>query len=78
MTTHRQREKTAAPSYPDEKTVGPHLVIDRVEWVPGEHPDPHRRDDGRLSYPEPYLRCLRCGVECFSEADFPEECEPGD
>jgi len=69
-------EKTAAPSFPDAESVGDHLVVDRVEWVPGADPEPHRRDDGQRAYAESYFRCLRCGVECLSKRDFPDSCDP--
>lgn len=82
MSTHESNERavgeqrSAAPSYPDATPVGDHLVIDTVDWVPGADPEPHRRQDGQRMYAEPYVRCLRCGIECLSTRDFPEECEP--
>lgn len=70
------RDRTSpAPAFPDAEYVGDHLVIDKTEWVPGEHPEPHRREDGQPGYPETYLRCLRCGAERLSRADFPETCD---
>jgi len=73
MTTHPHR--TTAPDYPEAEPVGDHLVVDRSEWIPGPHPDRHRRYDGQRAYREQYYRCLRCGVECVSTADFPPECD---
>ena len=67
--------KSAADRYPDATYVGDHLVVDRTEWVPGEHPDPHLRRAGQETYLEAYLRCLRCGEERLREADFPPTCE---
>lgn len=75
MSTHKHERKAAAPAYPDAEPVGAHLVIDKVEWVPGADPDPHMRHDGQEMYAESYFRCIRCGVECLSKRDFPEECE---
>jgi hypothetical protein len=52
------------------------LVIDKTEWVPGKHPDPHRQRESQTEYLERYLRCIQCGVEVLSKRDLPEECEP--
>jgi hypothetical protein len=70
-----QEKRSADPTYPDARYVGPHLVIDKTEWVPGAHPEPHRREDGQTEYAESYFRCIRCGAERLSERDFPEECD---
>lgn len=76
MSTHIERR--AAPRYPDAESVDGHLIVDRTEWIPGKHPERHRRWDGQRAYRERYYRCIRCGVECVSLADFPPECEgPG-
>jgi hypothetical protein len=72
MTTHPDQPK-AAPSQPDPDVVGEHLVVDKREWVPGEHPDPHRRRGGRW-YLETYFRCVRCADERLSTREFREEC----
>lgn len=77
MSTHRDSPRSAAPSYPDATPVGPHLVIDKTEWVPGRHPETHRRREGQRSYAESYYRCVKCGTECLSTDDFPEECDAG-
>lgn len=74
MSTHKNT-RSAAPSHPEADAVGPHLVIDRTEWIPGSHPEPHRRGDGQRAYAETYYRCLKCGIETVSKADFPEECD---
>jgi hypothetical protein len=66
---------SAAPSFPDAEYVGPHLIIDKTEWVPGENPEPHLREDGQTTYAERYLRCLRCGAERLHRDEFPEECD---
>lgn len=76
MSTHTRDDRTSAPSYPDATPAGDHLVVDRTEWVPGAHPDPHLRDPARAAYPETYLRCLRCGAEALHADDLPENCEP--
>ena len=68
---------TQSNRYPDAERVGEHLIIDRTEWVPGEHPNPHRRHHGQTAYLERYYRCLRCGCEAISKADLPAECESG-
>ena len=69
--------KSAAPTFPDAEYVGPHLIVDKTEWVPGRHPEPHLREDGQTTYPERYLRCLRCGAERLRRDEFPEECDSG-
>jgi len=69
--------KSAAPTFPDAEYVGPHLIVDKTEWVPGCHPEPHLREDDQTTYPERYLRCLRCGAERFRRDEFPEECDAG-
>lgn len=70
-----REHESAAPAYPDAEYVGQHLIIDKTEWVPGANPEPHLREDGQTSYPDRYLRCLRCGAERTRRADFPEECD---
>ena len=69
--------KSAAPTFPDAEYVGPHLIVDKTEWVPGRHPEPHLREDGQTTYPERYLRCLRCGAERLRRDEFPEEGDAG-
>lgn len=76
MTTHNDR-KRAAPSHPDADAVGDHLVIDKREMVPGDHPEPHRRHGGDW-YLETYFRCIRCGEQRLRKDDFPEECSERD
>ena len=68
-------EKLLDNSYPDAQRVGEHLVIDKTEWVPGKHPDPHRGHEGQTEYLERYLRCIQCGVEVLNKRDFSEKCE---
>lgn len=53
-----------------------HLVIDKREWVPGKHPDPHRRREGQTEYVERYLECVVCGADRLRKRDFSETCEP--
>jgi hypothetical protein len=72
MTTHPNR--STVPNYPDAEAVVDRLVADRTEWIPGPHPDCERRYDGQRAYREEYYRCIRCGVECVSTADFPDHC----
>lgn len=67
--------KSASPTFPDAEYVGDHLIIDKTEWVPGRNPEPHLREDGQTTYPERYLRCLRCGAERLHRDEFPEECD---
>lgn len=69
------RQRSAAPSHPDPEPVGDHLVIDKVDWVPGADPDPHRRVDGQRAYAEPYFRCILCGEERLSRDAFPDDCD---
>jgi len=73
MTTHPHR--SSVPDFPEAAAVGGHLVVDRTEWIPGPHPEERRRYDGQRAYREEYYRCIRCGVECVSTADFPEACD---
>lgn len=75
MTTHTNR-KSSAPEHPDATPVGEHLVVDKTEWIPGEHPDRHRRWDGQQAYRERYVYCIKCGAERMAEADFPDACDP--
>jgi hypothetical protein len=75
MSTHTNDLQTTAPTYPDAEPIGPHLVVDKTEWVPGKDPEPHRRYDGQRAYHERYYRCLVCGEERLSTADFPEQCD---
>lgn len=70
------RMRTSSDEFPDASPVGEHLVIDKREWVPGEHPEPHRREQGQQAYMEHYFRCLRCGVEVLRKRDLPQECDP--
>ena len=67
--------KSAAPTFPDAEYVGPHLIVDKTEWAPGANPEAHLREDGQTTYPERYLRCLRCGVERLHRDEFPAECD---
>ncbi len=75
MSNTDSRVETLSNRHPDAEQVGPHLVIDKTEWVPGKHPDPHRRHEGQTEYLEKYLRCIQCGVEVLSKGDLPETCE---
>jgi hypothetical protein len=77
MSDTSSRVETLSNRYPNAERVGPHLVIDKTEWVPGKHPDPHQRHEGQTEYLERYLRCVQCGVEVLREDDFPETCESG-
>jgi hypothetical protein len=71
-------EESLSDRHPDAERVGPHLVIDKTEWVPGKHPDPHRRHEGQAEYLERYLQCVQCGVKVLRERDLPATCEPED
>lgn len=75
MSTHNTDRPSTAPRYPDAYPVGPHLVIDQTEWVPGQDPEPHRRVDGQRAYRESYYRCLTCGAERQAKQYFPEHCD---
>jgi len=75
MSTH-EKDKRAVPTYSDARPVGQHLVVDKVDWVPGFNPETSLREDGTVGYTERYLRCVRCGKERLSQGRFPEEC-PG-
>jgi hypothetical protein len=73
--TTRGLERLSDNSYPDAQRVGAHLVIDKKDWVPGKHPEPHLREEGQTGYWESYLKCIDCGVEVLSKRDLPESCE---
>ena len=75
MSDTSSRVETLSNRHPDAEQVGPHLVIDKTECVPGKHPDPLRRHEGQTEYLERYLRCIQCGVEVLSKRDLPESCE---
>ena len=77
MANTSSRVETLSNSYPDAERVGPHLVINKTGWIPGKHPDPHRRHEGQTEYLERYLRCIQCEVEVLSKDDLPETCESG-
>lgn len=66
--------KSAAPSHPDARAVGEHLVVDKSEWVPGRNPERQLGYDGQRGYAEAYLRCIQCGAERQSERGFPPDC----
>ena len=68
-------EESLSDRHPDAERIGPHLVIDKTEWVPGQHPDPHRQHENQTEYLDRYLRCVRCGVEVLNKRDFPKTCE---
>jgi succinate dehydrogenase/fumarate reductase-like Fe-S protein len=68
-------EESLSDRHPDAERVGPHLVIDKTEWVPGKHPEPHRQHENQTEYLERYLRCIQCGVEVLNKRDFPKTCE---
>ena len=70
------RMKSTAADFPEATSVGAHLVIDKREWVPGEHPEPHLREQGQQGYMESYFRCIRCGAEALRKADLPGDCTP--
>lgn len=78
MSNTNSRVETLSNRYPDAEQVGPHLVIDKTQWCPGPHPDPHRRREGQTQYREEYLRCIQCGVDVLNERDFPVECDGGE
>ena len=67
-------EESLSDRHPDAERIGPHLVIDKTEWVPGKHPDSHRQHENQTEYLERYLRCIKCGVEVLREDDLPEAC----
>jgi len=75
MSDTSSRVETLSNRHPDTEQVGPHLVIDKTEWVPGKHPDPHQRHEGQTQYRESYHRCIQCGSEVLSKRDLPKTCE---
>lgn len=75
MSDTSSRVETLSNRHPDAEQVGPHLVIDKTEWVPGKHPEPHRGYEGQTEYLERYLRCIQCGVEVLNTEDLPETCD---
>lgn len=68
-------KKASSPSYPDTEYVGDHLVIEKTEYVPGQHPEPYHRQPGQTEYCETFYRCVKCRVECLRREDFPAQCE---
>ncbi len=70
-----RRVETLSNQYPDAERVGDHIVLDKSEWCPGKHPEPHLRDEHQVGYVESYYRCIRCGVEVMRTRDLPDECE---
>jgi hypothetical protein len=75
MSTHKNESTSPTPTYPNAHPVGHHLLIDKTEWVPGPHPEPHRRSAGQRTYPESYFRCIKCGEERLSKRRFPDSCD---
>ena len=75
MSNTTSRVETLSDRYPDARHVDAHLVIDKTQWCPGQHPDPHRQHEGQTEYLERYLTCLRCGTEVLNERDLPVECD---
>jgi len=73
--SNRYEIRAPAPNHPDAKHVDAHLVVERQEWIPGEHPNPDRGHDGQTEYLERYLHCLRCEIEVIDERDLPVECD---
>ena len=73
--SNRYEISAPAPNHPDARHVDAHLVINKTQWCPGPHPDPHRRHEGQTEYLERYLRCIECGVEVQSKRDLPIECD---
>ena len=69
-------KRASAPEHPDVERAGEHYVIRKGEWVPGKHPDPHRRHEGQRMYLERFVRCVQCGAEALRKDDLPTECEP--
>jgi hypothetical protein len=76
MSDTSSRVETLSNRHPDAEQVGPHLVTDKTDWVPGKHPDPHRQREGQTEYLESYYQCLRCEVQVLSKDNLPEACEP--
>lgn len=75
MAKTTSRVETLSDRFPDARYVDAHLIIDKTQWCPGPHPDPHRRHDGQTEYLERYLKCLRCRTEVLNERDLPVECD---
>jgi hypothetical protein len=69
-------KRASAPDHPEAERIGEHLVIDKAEWVPGEHPESHRGHEGQTAYRESFIKCLRCRVEVMHEDALPETCTP--
>lgn len=69
-----QEKESSAPTDPNVQPVGPHLVTDKTDWIPGADPEPHLRESGQTEYAESYFRCIRCGRERLRLTDFPGEC----
>ena len=75
MSNTDSRVETLSNRHPDAEQVGPHLVIDKTDWVPGQHPDPHRGHPEQTEYLEHFYRCTLCGVEVLQKRDFPKTCD---
>jgi hypothetical protein len=75
MSDTSSRVETLSDRHPDAERVGPHLVIDKTDWVPGQNPDPHRGHPEQTEYLEHFYRCTLCGVEVLQKRDLPETCE---
>lgn len=70
-----QETKSSAPRFPDAEYVGPHLVIDKTEWIPEARPESHRPEEERTAHADSYFRCIRCGAERLHKHEFPDECD---
>ena len=75
MSDTSSRVETLSNRDPNAERVGPHLVIDKTDWVPGKHPDPHRQYESQTEYLERYIQCIQCGIEVLNEGGLPEECD---
>ena len=67
-------KRASAQQHPDAEQVGSHLIIDKTEWIPGQHPDPHRGHPEQTEYLEHFYRCTLCGVEVLQKRDLPNSC----
>ncbi|QSG14372.1 hypothetical protein HSEST_0828 [Halapricum desulfuricans] len=74
MSESKFNSSVVPPEHDGASKTGEHRVIRKSEWVPGHHPEPHKRDGTRSGYIEHYLKCVRCGVEVLNKMDFPDEC----
>jgi hypothetical protein len=74
MSRTTAEQKGVPPEHDGAEKVGEHRVMRKSQWVPGQHPEAHKRHGTKSGYIENYLECVDCGVEVLNKIDFPAEC----